>query len=417
MKTDKKYNLETRLLVAATVLVRPELVWLVENLRSATDRYYRSESQDDLQSLLSWRRLAFRLFFAEIEALIRIYRDICWFKRQVGWPDILAYPDELDDALTWQHLRIERRYRIVMTGLGGAFAMHRDETKIGPLEGWMADARAVRRRLAHPKALPDLVPEERAVEQLRRVMIGVAADLVAALDAVIPEDQRPWRNLIFNTGPFKSLKQYPLRRLGDGWETGVHECVAAHRSKTHNLVFYTLKTLGDDSIWAMQEAAAAVRSAEWNGGERRRSDILARVLGTTFFGEIEGTCAVLSRAALYAHMREEIAFSDAEVEWLECACGMKPMHVTKMLMQGELELENQIKRSLELYGRAYGNNGSADFDGENWASVVGAISLRNRIYHPAGLQDLRVELDEYDQLLRAAKWFREARDALTIDAK
>lgn len=357
--------------------------------------------------------MAFRLFPSQLEAFASTNRALCNLWRLTGTLRF-ELPPELVDDRRWRGIASSRRYTLALDSLLCAVGEERkdaDRTRLSDLLGKM---RVTRRRLAHPKLPPDLAPEAQESEVLRRAMLAVLAEQSHVLQAVVPAKERRSAELRIDRGNVPTGRLPPRQRFAEDWDEDFYEEVASSRGKTEQLVFVMLvENLGRDSLWALQHAGAEVREHEWPGGTPQRHGVLARVLGATFFGEVEGACAVLGRATLYAWQRGETALDAEDAEWLECVAGLRPRKQASDSVKTRLDLASQVEGALTLYGRAYDRDVTKEFVGDDWDAFLKAIALRDRMYHPTGTSDLVPSADDYGNLLKAMGWFRRIRDEVS----
>lgn len=406
------HSLQTRLIVPTTTLIFSELEWLIQNLRRASDGVLAACDTRSVQNLMAWRRLAFRLFPAQLEAFANTYRTLCNLRRLMGSLRFEPPADLIHDR-RWRRQSSSRRYTLALDAILQAVGAERTEDERVRLSDLLGKLRVTRRRLAHPKLPTELMPEAQESETLRRTMLSVVTEQSHVLQAVIPAGERRWADLRLDRSGTQAARLPSRQILADDWDDDFYRKVADCRGKTEHLVHVMLQELlGPDSIWAMQQAAADARKHEWPGGVRHRHGVLARILGATFFGEIEGTCAVLSRAVLYALHRGETEVDGEDVEWLECVSGLRPMGKARQSVKERLDLASQVKDSLTHYARAYGGRCKQELSGEDWSAFLKAIELRDRMYHPTGITDLVPSADDYEGLLKAMSWFRRVRDEI-----
>lgn len=404
----QQYGLETRILVPTISLFVEELTWLVSGLRTATDRFRQTENTSDFRNLMSWRRLAFRLTLAEIEALAMSYRDIGWFKHVTQSSPRGQCPRELNDDAQWRRINVESRYQLSMDGLAASYAIPYDATQRSRLSGWLASSRVVRRQLAHPKVPPDLVPEDRSVEELRRVMVLISGDLGSIAEAVIPAEQRPWASIQSDIKPFGSLRKFLLRRLGEEWDESFYGRVAEDPDATYRLSVVMLGELARDSSWAQGMARALLKNRHKT--QSRPNPIATRIVIATYFGEIEGTCAIVSRSAIYAHGRGELDLPDAKVQWLQCVAGMKPAKELDESLRSKLDLVTQIEWCFRVLAEMRSADRDVSINERERIILRKSVDLRDRLYHPRKLGDLVPDHDDYQVLLQSVRWFYRVRN-------
>lgn len=160
-----------------------------------------------------------------------------------------------------------------------------------------------------------------------------------------------------------------------------------------------LLALSDDVNRAEREMVAN------NDSYSRRNHIRA------LFAMIEGTIYILKQTVLMAASSGPGPLSIAELALLQ----EKTFYLTD---RGTIDVKDQfpkIKNNLLFtkgcLEKAFGYSLDLNATPKNWVDFKDAITIRNRITHPKGLQAFEVSKGESELAIRVSRWF----DAFVVD--
>ncbi len=406
-------ELGKNILGATMSLVLHEGQWILDGIEHANQQFI-AEPKDKsyLAEIFRWRRLAFRLFPSHIEALSNTNRDLSLLATVTG-ASKASLSRKVTEDRQWRRLAMNQRFN---AGIEAVFEIHsltRAEKEKVELSDLLAQVRQTRRQLAHPKGLTDLFADDREVEVLRRAIIQVHDLERRVVAAVAKTNERSSKGK-------DELVDRPLRAIPSQrkaiealFDAELFREIEESEEKSGRLVHIMSTELGHDSLWALSKSKeyeqltrAAGRSSSFSHG--------GRILGVTFLSEIEGVCAILGRAVLYANSRGEVNLTADEVEYLECVCGERRVQDATDSTRNKMGLEDQIELTIKAYEKISEHSASELFRAPGQNSVTRAIELRDKMYHPKVTDGFFLSPDDTLTLCDAMQWFRAVVDRLTL---